>query len=55
MHDLLKAAIEQHLSELTDVEFAALIARVRPPGPNSAQSADQLGADGVPNQQEVTS
>jgi hypothetical protein len=27
----MKAAIEQHLSELSDVEWAALVARVRPP------------------------
>ncbi len=33
MHDLMRAAIEQHLAELSDDEWAALTARVRPPTP----------------------
>lgn len=31
MHPLMEAAIEQHLADLSDEEWAALTARVRPP------------------------
>lgn len=47
MHDLLKAAIEQHLADLSDDEFAALTVRVRPPIA-SDQRANQLGIDRTP-------
>jgi hypothetical protein len=32
MHPLMAAAVEQHLAELSEDEWAALAARVRPPG-----------------------
>jgi hypothetical protein len=40
MHDLMRAAIEQHLCDLTDAEFAALVARVRPPAPRDERETD---------------
>lgn len=36
MHELLELAIEEHLAGLSDDDWAALTARVRPPGARHA-------------------